>query len=348
MLRWRKRIVRAGLATVLPLLVAWIVLGLTTPPMLVNRSGFSQAFYDRNGILLRLSLSSDEKYRLWVPLAEIPESMQRATLLQEDRGFYYHPGVNPWALLRGALSTYGTGERRIGGSTLSMQLARQRFNIHSRTIGGKLRQIYYALLLERHYSKAELLEAYLNLVPYGGNVEGVGAASLVYFKRPVGTLSLPESLLLAVVPQSPHRRGPARIAGRNDLELARRRLYARWQQQFPADGNRELIEGATLVAASKRELPFEAPHFVEAVHRLNPYAPELTTTLDLKKQRLVESQLARFVERNRKLGVNNATALLIDYATMEAVSYTHLHCSAPVRSSSPQAPVTQRAATDSI
>lgn len=321
MSKWRRALGRVSIGVLALLVVGWVALGLIAPPLLVNRSGFSQAVYDRNGVLLRLSLTSDEKYRLWVPLSEIPYTMQRATLLQEDRAFYYHPGVNPWALLRGAFATYGTGERRIGGSTLTMQLARQRLNIHSRTVGGKLRQIFYALLLERHYSKAELLEAYLNLVPYGGNVEGVGAASLVYFKRAVRTLSLPESLLLAVVPQSPHRRGPARLAGRSDLELARKRLYARWQAVFPSDGNRELIEGAALEAASKRDLPFEAPHFVDAVQRLSPYRSTISTTLDIKKQRMVERQVARFVERNRKLGVNNATAMLVDYSTMEVHAY---------------------------
>ena len=310
----------AGLLGVLAAVI-WVGLGLVSPPLLVNRSGFSQAFYDRDGSLLRLSLASDEKYRLWVPLERIPESMQQATLLQEDRAFFYHPGINPWALLRGALSTYVTGARRIGGSTITMQLARQRFNIHSRSLAGKFRQLYYALLLERHYSKDRILEAYLNLVPYGGNVEGVAAASLIYFKKDVSRLSLPESLLLAVVPQSPHRREPSRFASQGGLEAARKRLYQRWQEHFSADGNRELIEGANLMAASKRELPFAAPHLVDAVRRATPYASSVTTTLSLPKQTLLESQLARFVERNRRLGVNNATAVLIDYATMEVRAY---------------------------
>ncbi len=151
--------------------------------MLVNRSGFSRAVYDRNGHLLRLTLSSDEKLRLWVPLDETPPAMIDATLMREDSYFRWHPGVNPISLIRAAWMTYVLGGRRVGGSTITMQLARQCFGIDSRSFGGKLEQIAVAIELERHYTKDEILEAYLNTVPYGGNVEGVGAASLVYFGK---------------------------------------------------------------------------------------------------------------------------------------------------------------------
>ena len=93
------------------------------------------------------------------------------------------PSPPPLALLRGATRTYLRGDRRVGGSTLTMQLARRLWNIDSRRVPGKLVQLLRALQLEAQYSKREILEAYLNLAPYGGNVEGVGAASLVYFRR---------------------------------------------------------------------------------------------------------------------------------------------------------------------
>src|SRR5512137_1762077 len=114
--------------------LAWLMPGLAPKPMLVNPGGFSQAVYDRNGHLLRLTLSSDEKYRLWMPLAEIPPAMVEATLLQEDGWFRWHRGVNPLSLVRAFYTTYLRRGRRVGGSTITMQLARQRFGIDSRSL----------------------------------------------------------------------------------------------------------------------------------------------------------------------------------------------------------------------
>src|SRR5256886_16266177 len=87
-----------------------------------------------------------------------------------------------------------------------MQLARLRFHLHTRTISGKLEQIVRALEFERHYSKNEILEAYLNLAPYGRNIEGIGAATLIYFDKSPSGLGGPESVALSVIPQSPGRR----------------------------------------------------------------------------------------------------------------------------------------------
>ena len=139
--------------------------------------GLSQAVFDRKHELLRLTLAPDEKYRLWVPLEAISPALVEATLLQEDQHFSWHPGVNPVALARGAVTTYLTRERRMGGSTVTMQLARMLWDIDSRRPAGKLVQVLRALQLEWRYSKHDLLEAYLNLAPYGRNVEGVGAAT---------------------------------------------------------------------------------------------------------------------------------------------------------------------------
>lgn len=127
----------------------------------------STAVYAARGELLRLTLAADGQYRLWTPLARIAPELVEATLLQEDRFYHWHCGVNPLALLRGAASTL-SGPRRTGGSTLSMQLARRLWGIDSRRPAGKLLQIGAALWLELRHSKAEILEAYLNLVPYGG------------------------------------------------------------------------------------------------------------------------------------------------------------------------------------
>ena len=194
---------------------------------------YSTAIYARNGELLRLTLASDQQYRLWTPLAQIPDNIRIATLLYEDRWFYRHPGFNPLALLRSAWMSYGRGAHQ-GGSTITMQVARQLYRIDSRNPLGKVKQILAAIWLELRYSKADILEAYLNTAPYGGNIAGVAAASLLYFHKPAIQLTLPEALTLAVIPQNPRQRYPNRrvatSGGQNALPPALQNARLRlWQ-----------------------------------------------------------------------------------------------------------------------
>jgi penicillin-binding protein 1C len=173
----------------------------------------STALYDDRGRLLRLTLASDERYRQWVPLTQMPPALVDGVMLHEDAWFRWHPGFNPVSLARGAFVTYVRGGNRQGGSTLTMQLARLVYRLNTRTPGGKLRQVLRAVQLELCYSKDAILEAYLNYAPYGRNIEGAGAASLIYFDKPVQQLTLPEALTLAVIPQDPSRRAERGVSG---------------------------------------------------------------------------------------------------------------------------------------
>jgi len=293
-------------------LLGW--LALPRPP-LREGLGTSRAVFDRRGQLLRLTLSPEERYRLWLPLARISPLLVEATLLHEDRHFFAHPGVNPVSLVRAALRTYVRGGRRVGGSTLTMQLARIRYGIDSRTVGGKLAQILRAFQLERHYSKQELLEAYLNLAPYGRNVEGAGAASLIYFEKEAERLQLDEALVLAVIPQSPTRRAPGEPGP--ELERARAALARRWLAVHPGErGERAL---GPIVARTPEALPFLAPHFVQGV-LAGGEEGTVVTTLDLRLQRLVERAIHAHVERGRAVGIENASALLLDWRSMEVLA----------------------------
>lgn len=287
----------------------------------------STAVYDANGRLLRLVLADDQRYRLWLPLQEMPQTLRDAVLLHEDAWFYRHPGVNPASLLRAAWTTYAGGGARVGGSTITMQLARLRWRLQTRTPGGKLVQIARALQLEASYSKDDILEAYLNLAPYGGNIEGVGAASLIYFDKPAAALTLPEALTLAVMPQAPTRRGRLRRdAERGDsyagagLAAARARLYARWKTKHASDAAQDASMALPITLRTPRGLPFAAPHFVEQVlgeRFLHPQAgPRIDTTLDLRLQRLLESRVRSHIQRARARGVRNAVAMLVDTRDM--------------------------------
>ncbi|MBI3547596.1 MAG: penicillin-binding protein 1C [Elusimicrobia bacterium] len=307
---------RAAAALVLAAAAAAAVLAGSKEP-LRGSVPLSQAVYDRGGRLLRLTLASDDRYRLWTPLSSISPLVVEATLLQEDREFRRHFGVNPYALGRAFRKTYLRARGpRIGGSTITMQLARIRWGLDSRSPRGKAEQILRALQLELRYSKDEILEAYLNLVPYGGNIHGVGAASLVYFGKRPSELTLPEALALCVIPKSPARRSPGAAEGAEWLK-ARRELFDRWARLHPADeAQRSLLE-LPPNAKTAADLPFHAPHFTQSVLRERPVDGTLRTTLDLPVQRLMERRLREYVDSRRQVGIRNAAAMLVDARTME-------------------------------
>ena len=266
----------------------------------------SSAVLARDGQLLRLALAADEQYRLWVPLADIDPRLAQAVLLYEDRWFYWHAGVNPVALVRAAASyissSGGSGNRR-GASTISMQLARRLYGIRSQTPAGKLQQVAAAVWLEARYSKRALLEAYLNLAPYGGNIEGVGAASLIYFHKRASHLTMAEILSLAVIPQNPNRRGG--VQG-SDLQAARTRLAARWTSQ-----SGEPVTATAAPMFSTKALPFLAPHLVERLLRERGGGAR-TSSVDLRAQTTLERIMRQYIDSRRGVGIVNASAMLVD------------------------------------
>src|SRR4029453_1577829 len=208
-------------------MTAWFIWWFLPKPPLLDGISFSQCVRDRNGKLLRITLSADQKFRIWTPLEEISPDLIDATLRYEDKYYAHHPGVNPIALARGAAELLRLHRATTGGSTITMQLARLRFHLHTRTISGKLEQIMRALELERHYSKNQILEAYLNLAPYGRNIEGIGAASEIYFDKPATKLSRPEAIALSVIPQSPSRRALHADRDNHSVNLAQSSWYDR-------------------------------------------------------------------------------------------------------------------------
>ncbi|WKE65536.1 penicillin-binding protein 1C [Gallaecimonas kandeliae] len=287
--------------------LAALLLGLrlSAPPLSAASPG-SREVLAADGSLLRLTLAADGQYRLWQPLAGIAPAMVQAMLLKEDRYFRWHPGINPVALGRAALATYIGGDRQ-GASTLTMQLARRLYGINSRTVPGKLEQMLAALWLEARYSKRALLEAYLNLAPMGGNVEGVEAAARIYFHKGARDLSLNEALSLAVMPQSPARR--ARFG--NDFQAARDRLARLWLDSYPQDPKGQGLLALTALGHDRGALPFAAPHFSRYLLAGSDQAV-IHSTLDSRLQALLERRLRSYLAGKADLGIKNAAALLID------------------------------------
>lgn len=319
--RSSRLISRIGKASVV--LIACLA-AIPKPPLREGLS-FSQAVFDRGGRLLRLTTAADERFRMWQPLSSFSPELIEATLLHEDRHFKYHPGFNPVSLVRAAWHTYVGGGRRIGGSTLTMQLARIRYRMKSRTLRGKLVQLARAVQLERHYSKKEILEAYLNLAPYGENVEGAAAASLIYFGKAANRLTLQEILTLAVIPQSPTRRalGTSRGAApiNVDLSAARNALFERWIADHPGDLEQRQMMALPIKVGSRSALPFLAPHFTDdLLQEDRDLTGSIPSTLDLDLQKTVERLVATYVESRRMQGVHNAAVLLADHRTMDVLA----------------------------
>lgn len=304
------------------LISAGVFLRLLPKPLLATYFPSSRMVSAANGELLRLTLASDQQFRLWTPLEQIAAPLQEAVLLYEDRYFYWHPGVNPWALLRASVTTV-SGVRRVGASTISMQLARRIYHIDSRSLLGKLEQLARALYLELRYSKHDILEAYLNSAPYGANIEGVATASLVYWRKSAAQLNLAEAINLAVIPQNPRKRlaETANHGASVELAAARHRLQTQWLARHPQDiayVNEALL---ALPFQTRRSLPFLAPHLVDMVLQnaelTHSDQIRIQTSLDMRRQLLLERVLSNYLKTQADKGLQNASALLLDSATMQ-------------------------------
>jgi penicillin-binding protein 1C len=284
---------------------------------------FSRCVYARDGSALRIGLASDERYRIFCPLERVSKELKQAVILKEDRWFYWHAGVNPVAVIRSLWLNYVAHSGSSGASTITMQLARLKYRLNTKTIGGKLVQMGLASYLSLYYPKREILEAYINLVPCGNNLEGFPAAARLYLDAEPEGLSLSQALLLAVLPQSPKLRGPLRAdenpAVPADLLAARKRLFEAWVKVHPRDEDKR--SDVSLPPRLGWYRSFLAPHFSQRLISLYPQESNLYGTLDPKIQRSLEDIVALYINKRRKEGILNCAVLVIDSETMETLGY---------------------------
>ncbi|MFY0638897.1 transglycosylase domain-containing protein, partial [Maricaulis maris] len=190
-------------------LVGLLALDRALPPPLPSADAVSAAVRDRNGEVLRAFPVEEGRWRLAADLDRIDPDFLDALLAYEDERFHEHWGVDFPALVRASRDSLAAGRIVSGGSTITMQLARL-IEPRERTFGAKLIQMARALQLEIRLSKTEILELYLTLAPYGGNLEGVRAASWAYFGREPDDLTIDQIAMLIALPQSPEARRPDR------------------------------------------------------------------------------------------------------------------------------------------
>ncbi|QTR48237.1 penicillin-binding protein 1C [Thiothrix litoralis] len=268
---------------------------------------------------LRAFADNEGVWRYPVTLDEVSPLYVQALLEYEDRWFYWHPGINPFALVRAGWQWLRGGRIISGGSTLTMQVARI-LDPHDRSISGKLRQMFRALQLEWHYSKAEILNFYLNLAPFGGPIEGVQTASFAWLHKPALGLSHAEAALLAVLPQAPSRLRPDRhpeLAQRyRDKVLRRMATQGIWSQEVVDDAMNEPV------MRSRFQQPMVAPLFAERMksQAFAANVARLQTRLDTNTQWVVDNVLRTRVgglPAKASIGVlvvENATGYVRAYA----------------------------------
>jgi penicillin-binding protein 1C len=292
----------------------WVVsLG---PVPLGDKLDYSTVVLDRDGRLLRPFATLDGRWRLPARVADVDRRYVDLLIAYEDKRFRSHYGIDPLALARAA--TQFVRERRIvsGGSTLTMQVARLLEPRTERSMTAKLRQIVRAVQLEYALSKDEILDLYLGLAPYGGNLEGVRAASLAYFGKEPRRLTLGEAALLVALPQSPEARRPDR--GAQMARAARDRVLDRigtGDILQPGDVARAKTE--TIVTA-RLPMPMLAPHAAEAAVAENRGTRTHRLTIDAGWQRSLE-ELVR--ERARAMGPDISIAIVaVDHASGEVLA----------------------------
>lgn len=310
----------ALLLAALPLSVEVASWGIAYPAELDRGYGGDKAtrVQDRGGVLLA-ELRRDGKQYLPVAAGEIPEHVVQTLLAAEDKRFFEHDGVDWWAVVR-ATWQWVTARRIVSGaSTLTQQLARSTF-ARERTLWGKWQEMAVARCIERHSSKSEILEAYVNRIEFGPNVVGIGAAADAYFAKPISGLSLSEAATLTGIPRGPALYDPKRP--RSPVKKRRDRILERLAENQP-----EYAEQVKQALAMPLELQehWVAPGAFHWVRRLanSDGAKDLVlrTTLDSTLQRRVEALVLRHAATMQQFGATSAAVLVADNRTHEVLAY---------------------------
>lgn len=279
---------------------------------------FSSVVEARDGTVLHAFLAKDQQWRMQTSLSEITLELKKAIIFKEDRYFNYHPGINLLAITRAAFNNIIRRRRTSGASTITMQVARM-LKPKSRTFFNKGIEMFRALQLELHFSKDEILQMYLNLVPYGSNIQGVKAASLFYFNKMPDHLSLAEITALSIIPNRPNS-----LALGKDNEIVvrqRNKWLSRFLQAnlFPKSVIRDAL--AEPLSAWRHPAPAMAPQFALRMRQSYRDSLQLRTSLDYTIQKNAENIVANYVNRLKLHNINNAAVLIVDNRTHEVVSY---------------------------
>lgn len=303
------------MAWLLPFPVLFLILNALFPFHI--SISYSRIVLAGDGTVIQAFLSADEKWRMPVTLNEISPELKKAILFKEDKYFYFHPGINPVSVMRAAWNNIRSGRRTSGASTITMQVVRL-LNPRKRTYPGKIIEMFRALQMEWKFSKDEILRMYLNLVPYGGNIEGITSAGILYFGRLPDQLSLAQVTTLSVIPNRP---GSLRPGGnRETLKIARNRWLMKMQEDqiFPD----QEIADAMAEPATLTRIPFVpiAPHLSVRLKENRP-GNSIQTFINPVLQKKTANLAANYCKRLQVSGISNVSVIVVDNRTHRVVAY---------------------------
>jgi 1A family penicillin-binding protein len=313
-------------------LVFYFLKDLPRPEFFTERE-FPQStkIFDRTGKVLLYEIFEEEK-RSYVTLDKIPDFLKKAVIAAEDANFYKHPGVEPKGILRAILEDLKLKKPLFGGSTITQQLIRSSFLTNEKTFARKTREIILTLGLERKYSKDQILEWYLNQVPFGENAYGVEAASQTYFGKSVSEINLTEAAILASLIKAPYGLSPYNEETKKRLLERKNYVLDRMVELgfiSKEEGEKAKKEEVKFVGKKKE---FFAPYFVlwvkEILERnfgknyLKLGGLKVYTTLDVDFQKIAEKVVKEGVERNRKLGAFNSCLVAINPQNGDVLAMT--------------------------
>lgn len=285
-------------------------------PNAVELKKFSQLVVDKNGQPLRAFADNRGVWRYPTKQSQVSKNYLQALINYEDRAFWQHHGINPLSLFRAVGQLVVNGRAISGGSTITMQVARI-LEPHSKSVPGKLWQMFRAFQLEFYLEKQQILELYLNYAPFGGPIEGIEAATYTYLGKSAKDMTDAEAALMAVLPQSPSRFRPDRHSER--AEKARNKVldrllaYQVWSKQQ--------VEQAKLesVYAEFNSRPLIAPLLARRLARQYPDRQIIHSTIDLDIQMQMAEQVKAYLSRFSQS--TSASALLVDNKSLEVVAY---------------------------
>jgi penicillin-binding protein 1C len=279
---------------------------------------YSTIVTSAEGKVLHAFLNREDKWRMYAELSEITPTLTQTILFKEDKYFYYHLGINPISIVRAAALNIITNRRTSGASTITMQVVRL-LQPRKRTYSNKLIEIFRALQLELHYSKDEILQLYLNLMPYSSNIEGIKSASILYFQKPPQLLSLAEITTLTIIPNRP---SSLKLGVKNQYIVQERNRWLRRFQKSKLYDN-TIIEDAINepLTVRRNEAPKLLPHLAIRLKNENPDKPIIKTNIKLNQQLQIERLVSNYVNRLRTMNIHNAAVVVINNQTMNVETY---------------------------
>ncbi len=312
----RKRRLKRLLYSLLAMVVLFFVIDIISPVKTDIEYAPIIRYADESPMYM--FLTEDEQWRMKADLSEISPDLKKAIIAKEDKYFYYHFGVNPIAVARAFWNNTIQRKRTSGASTITMQVARM-LQPKKRNYFNKISEMFRAVQLEVHYSKEEILQMYLNLIPFGSNIQGVKAASILYLNKYPEQLSLAEITALSIIPNRPN----TLVIGKDNEKVIQERN--KWLKRFAKEKlfSESIINDALEepLNAYRHEVPREAPQLAWNIRKAYPGKHDITTTLQNTLQQKAQTIVYNYVQPLKQYKINNAAVIVIDNKSKEVKAY---------------------------